>query len=313
MSVSGISPAGRELSYSGLYLPSIGLGYLYIQRPPMPVYGTVDLYLLGCILSLLSGIVWHELLKSLSGPQDNSTGPMAEAEVIQRIGFTLFGVGTPSEYPDTYSEPIWSTDLEIPTTRYLVFGVFCIACVILAITFPYTIWELTHYAADNSSVLPGAIVFLELVFLLRTFLPNIWPSIYLIESYEHPSINESVEQFAMAFWDDGRIQITGGQYDPAGGGSFELTYQTQAETVEDERELLEELIVAYAGTILPDDFPCQEFRLTVYEDDSEVATSILSSESVREFRAGSETIGPLLDEVLESMTFDKNSRPTGNE
>jgi hypothetical protein len=306
MSVGGISPGGGDLPYSGLYLSSIGFGYLYIQQPSEVIFGIIDFYLLGFILNLVSAVMWHEFLKSISGPLDNSVGPLTKTERIQRIGFTLFSVGTPSEYPDTYQKPIWSADLEIPTRRYIAFALFLGATAVLLVSFPYTIWNLAQYAVGNSAILPGAIGFLQLVFLLQTVLPDLWPSTYLIDSYKRPSINESVEQFSMAFWDDEDIEIVGGRYNPAGGGSFEITYETGARTSEEERRLLEELIVAYAGIIMPDDFPCQELCLTIREGETKVGITSLDSEEVREFRKGDKPIESLLDILLESMVFQEN-------
>lgn len=183
MCVSPLSTTGTELK-SSLYLPSVGFGFLFVSTasgsfPELTLIGqTVNIYLLGFILALISAVIFHEFIESYSGPSTGLLKQVPAGRTYQSIGFTLYKTGEPVDYPERPNVPPWEFEVNIPPHRYLVVFATLVLFLFLIVSYPYTTFELAKYSIQNSSLVPGAVAFAEAVFMLRFIFAGMWPDTY---------------------------------------------------------------------------------------------------------------------------------------
>jgi hypothetical protein len=311
MSGFSISEEAVNIDLAGLYLPSVGFGLLYIeQASPGAVslnYLNISIsYLHLTVVSLVAAVIFHEFITSVSG-QPNSIdepNPMSEATVIQRIKYTIFARGEPSDYPDTYQKPVWDGNIELPKWRFILYFLLLMSVITILSAYLYTVYRLSQYSISQASIPVGAVAFLQAVFLLRIVFANIWPNTYLLDHLNQPSIETSVEEFTSLLKPEPLIKVNDGKYSTDAGGRFDIVYQTNATTGAEEQEILEALIVGYSGTIMTDDFPCKEFRATIVEECEEVATFEVTTEQIEQLNSNKKDMSQLIDEVIESIDYE---------
>lgn len=183
MGISPLTTTKGELKIS-LYLPSVGFGILLVNTSANSIpevvllRETINIYFWGMIITLISAVIWHEFIESYSGPSTGLFERIPPGKTYQSIGFTLYKVGKPEDYPKNPRTPPWMFEVDIPPQRYLTVFVSLIFMVFLIVSYPYTIWILAQYAVEHSSLISGAIAFAQAVFVLRLIMTGMWPDTY---------------------------------------------------------------------------------------------------------------------------------------
>jgi hypothetical protein len=80
------------------------------------------------------------------------------------------------------------------------------------------------------------------------------------------------------------------------GGYVDL--ELDSESIEDLEEVIEFILLGYAGIIVSSDFPCQKCIISISGESEEVTEYEIKTEAVEEFREGERTISDVIDEIM---------------
>jgi hypothetical protein len=299
MSVS-FSPIrqAENLQLGGLYLPSVAFGFLVVKSSETGITifdMSIISYFWAMVITLISAAWSQGFIESYTDSQKPGK-PLSQGTVSQRMLYTVYNEGSPEDYPTDPKVPPHQYDTEIPKTRYLVAIVTSLLWIFFILTYPYTIWKLSNYALSQGSLLAGAIAFVQSAFILRVTFSELWPNTYLRYRYPEPDVIEELQQFGVYLRDEDTSDVLDFGFKPEEGGYVDL--ELDSESIEDLEEVIEFVILGYAGIIVSSDFPCQKCILSISQESEEATEYKIKTESVEEFREGERTISDLVNEIM---------------
>jgi hypothetical protein len=81
-------------------------------------------------------------------------------------------------------------------------------------------------AVTDSDIVPGALVFLHLVFVSRIAVSGLLPNTYLLDGFAQPSFDRRFEEFSTYIRPKDGLDLNGGAYTTEDGGKLILRYHS---------------------------------------------------------------------------------------
>lgn len=300
-----------DLHFGGFYLPAVSYGYLSItstlnQSITVPLYGTftIDIHLALCIITLVAAVLWHKLLESFTGPAGVLQRPIATETAYQRMFFTIYNRGRPSYYPKGYSlSEIFDARLDkikLAKRRALLFITVILLGVALIVSYPITTF-LLYSTIPTEGIVPAVIAFMQGVWILQIVTDDWWPNLHTLEKRTRPALYNDIEEFVMFLYDFDVLGDFSYEFKTGEGGELKLSYETLAESPDDEIDLIGLILEAYSATLAKSSYPCRRLVVEVFNGDVRQGEFIVKTRDAQRFSTGELTFKEYLDSVISTI------------
>lgn len=296
MSASIIRTA-EGLESGGYYLPALSLGYLYT------ISGN-DLFLYFSISSLIGAVLGHGVLKSVSGPKGREVFPVKKETVFQLIQLVLFGGGDPNQFKGSI-RGIAKVDKQVSNPRLVLLIIVFVTSLSTLLSFPYSAYHLWT-TLPGKSLIPGVLLFLEVVWILQVVTFPIWPNAYLLvqESNTKLEIEERMDEFQR--WltiDDTGADLKELKYNSEEGGVLMLEYESEFSKLSRMRDEIEDVAFGFS-VFTQTPYPIQELVATITRDGHPIGDYRITASLAQEYDSNNISSGEYISKVLEDVKLD---------